>query len=194
MPPFIYINGYSGVGKLTVAKELSKMLPKAKAFSNHLLIDPAAAVFDRTAEEYQPLRQVLRREVLTSIATAKSTRDVTWIFTDQQSSSDVGSSFARDYQNAARLRGSPFISIILHCDLEENLARATGVDRGKGSNTKLTTPDILRSIREREDIFRFRDEYELELDVTQLSPIEAAARIRDHIGTALLRDPVDGGH
>ncbi|KAK1579586.1 uncharacterized protein LY79DRAFT_522372 [Colletotrichum navitas] len=185
MPPFIYINGYPGVGKLTVAKELSKLLPKAKTFSNHLLIDPAAAVFDRTAEEYQRLRQVLRREVLTSIATAKSTRDVTWIFTDQQSSSNLGSSSARDYQNAARVRGSPFISIVLHCELEENLTRATGRDRGKGSNTKLTNLDILRSIREREDIFRFQDEYELELDVTQLTPSEAAAAIRDHVGTAL---------
>jgi hypothetical protein len=32
-----------------------------KVVDNHLLIDPAAAVFDRTAEEYRPLRQVLVR-------------------------------------------------------------------------------------------------------------------------------------
>ena len=37
----------------------SKLLPKAKLVNNHLLIDPAAAVFDRTDEEYQPLRQAL---------------------------------------------------------------------------------------------------------------------------------------
>ena len=37
----------------------SKLLPKAKVVNNHLLIDPAAAVFDRTDEEYQPLRQAL---------------------------------------------------------------------------------------------------------------------------------------
>ncbi|KAK5991830.1 hypothetical protein PT974_05216 [Cladobotryum mycophilum] len=160
MPPFIYINGYPGVGKLTVAKELCRLLPKAKVVDNHLLIDPAAAVFDRTAEEYQPLRQVLRREVLTSIADAKSTRDVTWIFTDQQSSSKLGSSSARDYQNAATVRGSLFISVILHCEL--NLG-------------------ILRSIRECEDVFHFKDEYELQLDVTYLSPSEAARKIYDHI-------------
>ncbi|KDN69430.1 hypothetical protein CSUB01_05347 [Colletotrichum sublineola] len=185
MSPFIYINGYPGVGKLTVAKELSKLLPKAKVFSNHLLIDLAAAVFDRPAEEYQPLRQALRREVLTSIATAKSTREVTEIFTDQQSSSNLGSSSARDYQNAASIRGSPFISVVLHCELEQNLTRAAGGDRDKGFNTKLTDPDILRSIREREDIFRFQDEYELELDVTQLSPGEAAAKICDHVAAVL---------
>ncbi|KAK3945477.1 hypothetical protein QBC46DRAFT_250246 [Diplogelasinospora grovesii] len=185
MPPFIYINGYPGVGKLTVAKELSKLLPKAKVINNHLLIDPVAAVFDRTAEEYQPLRQVLRREVLTSLATSTSTRDVTWIFMDQQSSSNLGSSSTRDYQNAAAVRGSPFISIILHCELDENLKRATGEDRGKDANTKLTDLGILRSIREREDIFHFKDEYELELDITRLSPSEAAAKIHDHISKTL---------
>ena len=135
-----------------------------------------------------------RREVLTFIATATSTRDVTWIFTDQQSSSNLGSSSAREYQNAASVRGSPFISIILHCQLEENLKRATGEDRGKGSNTKLTDLDILRSIREREDIFRFQDEYELELDVTQLTSSEAAAAIHDHIGTVLRPESAKGEH
>ncbi|KAI0388383.1 hypothetical protein F5Y17DRAFT_222191 [Xylariaceae sp. FL0594] len=183
-PPFIYINGYPGVGKLSVAKELCKLLPRAKVVSNHLLIDPAAAIFDRTAEEYQPLRQALRREVLKSIAAAKSTRDVTWIFTDQQSSSESGSSSARDYQNAAAMRdGSPFVSVILLCELDENLKRAAaGKDRGNGSNnTKLTDLDMLRDIREREDIFHFEDDYELELDVTHLSASEAASKIYEHI-------------
>lgn len=183
----------------------SKLLPKAKVVSNHLLIDPAAAVFDRTAEEYQPLRQALvsarssleirslvlpsltrvtvqRREVLRAIATANSTRDVTWIFTDQQSSSELGSSSAKDYQDAAAMRGSPFVSVVLVCDLDENLARAAGADRGNGANTKLTDLGILRSIRESEDIFRFGDDYELELDVTRLTPSEAAAKVCEHVG------------
>lgn len=37
----------------------SKLLPRAKLVSNHLLIDPVAAIFERTAEEYRPLRQLL---------------------------------------------------------------------------------------------------------------------------------------
>ncbi|KAM4066190.1 AAA domain-containing protein [Hirsutella rhossiliensis] len=181
MPPFNYINGYPGVGKLTIAKELNKLLPRAKVVSNHLLIDPAAALFDRTAQENQPLRPVLRREVLRSIASSVSTRDITWIFTDQQSSNQSGSSSAKDYQDAATARGAPFVSVILHCELEENLKRAVQGEKGGCSNTKLTNPTILRSIREREDIFRFKDENELELDVTLSSPREAARRIYDHL-------------
>jgi chloramphenicol 3-O-phosphotransferase len=131
--------------------------------------------------------------VLTSIASAKSTREVTWIFTDQQSSSNLGSSSARDYQNAAHVRGSPFISIVLHCELNENLKRVVGQNRGMGSNTKLTDVDILQSIRRAEDIFRFKDEYELELDITYLTPSEAAAKIREHICTKL-RVSFERGH
>ncbi|RDW74549.1 uncharacterized protein DSM5745_07211 [Aspergillus mulundensis] len=180
-PLFVYINGYPGVGKLTVAKELCKLLPKAKILDNHLLIDPAAAVFERTAEEYQPLRQVLRREILKSLATATTTRETSWIFTDQQSSSALGSASAKDYQQAAAVRGAPFISVVLNCDLDENLQRAVGGDRGAGSNTKLTDPAILRHIRQSEDIFRFKDQNELVLDVTHLPASEAARKIHEHI-------------
>lgn len=115
------------------------------------------------------------------IVAAKSTRDVTWIFTDQQSSSTLGSSSARDYKNAAAERSSPFISIVLYCELDENLKRIAEGDRGKGSNTKLTDLGILRSIREREDIVHFKDEHELELNVTYLSPSETAGKIYEHI-------------
>ncbi|KAE8380875.1 hypothetical protein BDV26DRAFT_289963 [Aspergillus bertholletiae] len=187
-PPFIYINGYPG-SRETHCGERVMLLPKAKVVSNHFLINAAAAVFDRDAEGYQPLRQVLvhaqHRKVLKFIATAQSTHDTTWIFTDQQSSNVLGSSSARDYQNAAALCGSPFSSIILNRSLEENLQMAAKGDRGRiGSNTKLTDPSILRHSRENEDIFHFRIEYDLTLDVTSLSPSEAAGKVYEHIGTS----------
>ena len=85
---FIMINGYPGVGKLTVAKELrlvsfsslsflplllflstrhlsvligprSTVLPHVKVFHNHLLIDAAAALYERGDPAYQPLRKAL---------------------------------------------------------------------------------------------------------------------------------------
>jgi hypothetical protein len=121
-----------------------------------------------------------RKAVLSSIVTAKSTDDVTWIFTGSHSPSSLGNSSAMDYLNAALVRGSPFISIVLHCELDENLQRVVGGDRGE-SNTKLTDPAVLRSIRETQDVFLFKDGNELELDVTRLSPGAAAATIYDHV-------------
>lgn len=65
------------------------------------------------------------------------------------------------------------------------MKRVAGGDRGNDSNTKLTDQGILRSIREREDIFQFHDEYELVLEVTNMSPGEAATKIYEHIGKVL---------
>jgi hypothetical protein len=128
---------------------------------------------------------------LTSIATAKSTRDVTFIFTDAQSSEPTGCSAVQDYQDAAALRGSPLDICHLHCDLGENLKRAVAADRdirGTRTNTKFTDLSILRMIRETEDIFHFEDGYEMELDVTRLSPGEAGSKIREHIRRVLQED------
>jgi hypothetical protein len=95
-PPFIYLNGYAGVGKLTVAKELIKLLPQpAKLLDNHLLIDPAAAILERNSPEYQPLRKALRITVLDAIATSTDLKRTTFIFTDQQSSNPLGSATRR---------------------------------------------------------------------------------------------------
>ncbi|KAK1766698.1 hypothetical protein QBC33DRAFT_83827 [Phialemonium atrogriseum] len=49
MLQYIYINGYPGVGKLTVAKELEKLIPGSKIYHNHLLIDPVAPLVERTS-------------------------------------------------------------------------------------------------------------------------------------------------
>lgn len=55
--PTIYINGFPGVGKLTVAKELQTLLPNAEVVDNHRLIDPVAAIYERSHPRYQALRK-----------------------------------------------------------------------------------------------------------------------------------------
>ncbi|KAI4156434.1 MAG: hypothetical protein L6R39_001105 [Caloplaca ligustica] len=173
-PPFLYINGYPGVGKYTIAKELLHLLPKSKLLDNHLLIDPVAAVYERDMPEYLGLRKTLRQCILNSIASSDSLKDTTWVFTDSQSSDEVGSAAVADYIHAARQRGSPLISIVLTCEEVENACRITSEKRGK---TKLGNVDILRGIRSTEDLYRFGGKAELELDVTTLSAVSAARSI-----------------
>ena len=67
--PIIYINGYPGVGKQTIARELMSILPyPVKLLDNHLLIDPVAALLDRSSPEYYPLQQRVRSTLLSAIA------------------------------------------------------------------------------------------------------------------------------
>ena len=120
--------------------------------------------------------------MLSAIATGDSVSHVTWIFTDQ-AESDIKeeTSSVLDYRNAAIKRGCPLISIILNCDLDENLRRATSHGRISAGTTKLTDPSIVRKVRECEGIYHFNDKYELELDVTSLSSQETAQEIWKHV-------------
>ncbi|KAL8722297.1 MAG: hypothetical protein Q9225_001202 [Loekoesia sp. 1 TL-2023] len=155
-----------------------QLLPQTKLLDNHQLIDPVAAVYERGMPEYQGLRRYVRKGILDSIATSQSLRDVTWIFTDSQSSGEVGATAVADYIHAAQTRGSLLISVILTCDGDENVRRMTSKQRGK---TKLNDVSILLDIRRDEDLYRFGGKAELELDVSQLSVASAAQTIAEFI-------------
>lgn len=88
----------------------------------------------------------------------------------------------KDYRRAAAEKGSPFVSVILQCELGENLRRLLGSARGV-HNTKLTDSDILRHIRETEDIYHVGDQLELEIDVTHKSAHEVAGVIKEFLGS-----------
>ncbi len=68
---------------------------------------------------------------------------------------------------------------MLQCDPEENLRRVQASGRG-GSNTKLTDISIVRNI------YHFKDDNELELDITHISPAEVAQSIFKHMNTIIL--------
>ncbi|KAL7899223.1 hypothetical protein HDV63DRAFT_334189 [Trichoderma sp. SZMC 28014] len=180
MPPFIYINGYPGIGKLTIAKELEKLVPDSKVYHNHLFIDPIAPLVDRDSPHYQDIRTSFRRHILNTIATSEAAARFTWIFTDSRSSGPIGSAGAQDYKDAANLREALFVPIILHCEMTENLTRISSEERGAG-NTKLRDPAVLKTIRLTEDIYTFGGPYELKLDVTSMTAPEAAKKIYEHL-------------
>ncbi|KAM5517800.1 hypothetical protein FOXYSP1_08585 [Fusarium oxysporum f. sp. phaseoli] len=181
MPCYIYINGYPGIGKLTIAKEPQQLLPNSKVYHNHLLIDPIDALVERSSPGYHEMRTGLRQYVLNEIATSEYTKGRTWIFTDAREASAAGETGAKDYEAAARKRSVSFISIVLECEIEDNIRRAINQTRVASIGAKLTDEEILRPILENERIYRFGNEKELVLDVTKLSPKEAASRIREHV-------------
>lgn len=172
---FVYINGYPGVGKLTVAKELTKLIPLSRVVDNHSLIDPVARKYERWMPQYYPMRKEVRSQALSeAIASAP---DIIYIFTDSQSSNDIGAATSQEYEISAKQRGCPFISVILSCHLEENTRRLQAVGRGGSSNTKLTDLGIFRIVRETEDIYHFGGSMELELDVTETSATATAEKM-----------------
>ncbi|KAK6334264.1 hypothetical protein TWF730_003478 [Orbilia blumenaviensis] len=192
----IFINGYPGTGKLTVAKELQKIMPNSRVFDHHLLIDAARATFNQSDPEYQILRKAFRTTLLDSINTASTDHSpTTWIFTECQSNSHIGTSISHEYLAAAKRRSSPFVSIILTCSLEENLKRLSHPSRKTTPRRKLTNREVLKAIRDEEVIHRFGDWIgvrELVVDNSKLEPEEAAVVIKTFLEKIALEQAMMG--
>lgn len=195
--PIIHLNGFPGTGKLTIARKLVEQLnrdfekqlssgstspTRAKLVHNHLLIDPAAAVLERSQPGYNELRTAIRQAVFTTLVNESSTYETIYVFTDWQSGNAVGSGVCEEYLAMAKARGSQFVPILITCDEQENVRRIQGVERA--ISTKLTDSELLVQWRQEVDpppVYLFKDEQaRLELDVTRLSPEQAAEAIWEH--------------
>jgi hypothetical protein len=195
--PIIHLNGFPGTGKLTIARKLVEQLnrdferqhpsesakhARAKLVHNHLLIDPAAAVLERSQPGYNQLRTAIRQAVFTTLVDESSTYETIYVFTDWQSGNIVGSEVCEEYLAMAKARGSQFVPILITCDEQENVRRIQGVERA--ISTKLTDSELLVQWRAEVDpppVYLFRDEKgRLELDVTCLRPEQAAEAIWKH--------------
>jgi hypothetical protein len=179
--PIIHINGFPGTGKLTVAQYLVMHVTTVnlKLIHNHLLINPADAVLHRTQPGYQALRRALRSAIFTSL-TEPATLDTTYLFTDFQTTNELGTGVCAEYAQAAKDRGCLLIPIVLTCDEDENIKRIT--QSGREKHAKLMDVELLRIFREGAPIFKLSDRKEfLEIDVTCLEPEEVARVIWEHV-------------
>lgn len=61
--PLLWINGFPGTGKLTVATAITELHKSAVVLDNHKLIDPVEAKFPRTHPDYQRERKLYRQKI-----------------------------------------------------------------------------------------------------------------------------------
>lgn len=184
--PIVYINGFPGVGKLTIGRHLATLLSplNGKLVHNHLLINPADAVLSRSQPGYQALRHAVRAAIISALIHEPATYDSVYVFTDFQSLNELGKSVCEEYAAATTARGCVFIPVVVTCALDENMERLVSHERAE--HKKLTNVDLARKFREEEDVYRFEDQpASLEIDVTELEPEEAANRIFEHISEVM---------
>ena len=95
---------------------------------------------------------------------------------------------AREYESAAELRGCAFIPINLTCQAAENerrLRTPERLDSVAGGKGMLTDCEILRNYRARSEIHQFQCSEALNLDITVISPSQAASQVIQHIEKVL---------
>jgi hypothetical protein len=184
----IYLIGFAGVGKYTIAKAIAAMmagrLEVCKVVDNHYVLNP---IFNLIAQDgVTPLpAQVwdnamqVRLAVLATIEHL-SPRDWNFVFTNELTEDADGSNLMLYSQifKVAQARGARFVPVRLQCDLEEHLSRVVRPERRE--RMKDVDPDEARDKHANHKLFMPDHANTLTLDVTGLTPQVAARTVLDH--------------
>jgi broad-specificity NMP kinase len=79
--PVVWINGFPGTGKKTIADAMKQLDPNILVLDNHKLIDPVAAVISRDHPEYNTHRKQYRQTILQRHVLHPSSHDHLVVFT-----------------------------------------------------------------------------------------------------------------
>jgi hypothetical protein len=164
----IFLHGFPGVGKLTVARELAT-LTGFKLFHNHLTVDLVTSVFDFGSEQFVELREKIWLEVFSEAAET----DLTGLIFTFAYDRTVSDSFIGKVQSIVESSGGTVLFVELTCSREELERRLTSPTRQEFG--KLTSLELFRELG---DAGAFKDfgipSSRFTLDITTLSPNEAA--------------------
>jgi deoxyadenosine/deoxycytidine kinase len=174
----IHLNGMPGVGKLTIAKSLARIL-SARLIDNHRLIDAVLTCTERGSPSYFRVLMDITNIVLAELK--KAPKHEVLIFTNALANGlpeDIQR--FRAIQKLAKIRKTNFFPILLTCSLPENKKRLQSATRKEKS--KLMNPNILSKLVKQYTLVHPKKlPQALILDVTNFSPDEAARKIKRHI-------------
>ncbi|GMK57014.1 hypothetical protein CspeluHIS016_0308540 [Cutaneotrichosporon spelunceum] len=117
----VLINGFPAVGKHTVARELTTLLPDCRFFDTRTLVTAASQLFSPSDAAHSLLRKNLKHAIFTSLT---PTRTI-YVLTDflsvaaRPSDRDMMAEFIAFAQSS----GFAFIHVILGCSTDENVRR-----------------------------------------------------------------------
>lgn len=173
----VHLNGWPGVGKLTIARLLRDRLG-ARLLDNHTVYNVAFALADfRSPEFYATARAV--RDVTFECA-SRVPSDTPIVMTNAVSNSDWGRENWGAVQALARRRKSKLFAVTLSCEASEQARRMLSAERHYLG--KLTNPHEF-SVRGRE-LLEDGADLLLRLDTTVTPADESAGHICDWIRDA----------
>lgn len=172
----IHINGNPGVGKLTVARAFCEQTG-ARLIDNHLIVNLAAAVTDRSTNYVEML---LSLTAMTYDYIARTCTDRTIVFTNalaRGSTADEGRLTAT--AELATRMNRPFVPVLLSCEMDENARRIVSPDRAH--RRKLMDPKILRELAAQCELAHDPlHPNQLTIDTTHLQPTDVVAQMVAH--------------
>ena len=180
------LTGYPGTGKFTIAKEIVRLLgargETARLVDNHTIADPILGLIPISDDQPLPPEVWERvREVgaaIRSTITTLSPPDWSFVFTNYVADTPSDRAAYPRLAECAAARNSVFVPVCLTVELDELLRRTVQPERAAGN--KITNPVFTRRLVAEHGMFRPDYDELLELDVTEIAPAAAAARIIEH--------------
>lgn len=186
----VHLNGWPGVGKLTVGRALAERLG-ARLIDNHLLHDVAIRCTGLAEPDRWPLYEKIRNAAYEALK--RRPQGEAMVMTNALCAHDPRERQAWDHVvDLAVARNAPLVPVVLEADFEENARRLRSPDR---AGRKLTDPEALRAFQATDGIQRPDVPELLVLDVTRLSADQAADAICRHLQSGpgdWLRPATDG--
>lgn len=179
----LYLIGFAGTGKYTIAKEIAA-LTGAVLVDNHLINNPVFSVIGADGKTPLPAgiwqkTEGIRHIVLDTIAELGKPES-SFIFTNQlYAGNPVDRRWYEDVEKLATKRNALFVPVILRCELEELCRRVTSPERAL--RLKEIVAEKTRKKIRKYTLLRIEHPNYLELDVTNLSPLQAAQTIIAHV-------------
>lgn len=145
----VVLNGFPGTGKLTIATKMKSYLPEdtVRLIDNHLLIDPAQAIYPGRSAAHCELRRNFRKvafDAIRKIAQEGKTVLMTACLVDSEA--DIGT--FEEHISIVRDTCIPMYWLNLGCDRDVLEKRVISKERREGGKSKLTDASVLRQIVE----------------------------------------------
>lgn len=188
-PAVVHLLGYPGTGKRTIAEAMVGLVPRDDQrlvmVDNHLTSQAILSALDSDGEGRLDPRvwdhvSDMRPPVFAAIAEL-APPGRSYVFTNYATTDKVPETIERT-QRLADERSSRYVPVILHCEVGELRRRVVEPDRVR--HRKLRNPDVVAEDVASRVLVRPDSRHLLDLDVTHLSPAEAARRILAHAGLA----------
>ncbi len=167
----LHINGYPGVGKLTVARKLAEALD-ARLVDNHSIYNLAFALTDYKSVAYYQTLEAVRAIAFARVLELPDETPV--IFTNAHMiDSEWGNSNWDSVVDLARRRGSRLLVLVLDCAPAENDRRIVSPERA--AKRKLTDPSKFTGGWSGRELIDRDGDHMVHIDTTGLTADETAA-------------------
>ena len=170
--------GYPGVGKRTVGEALAGLLDGVLV-DNQLINIPLLTLFKWDGKFDIPMEIWERvgpiRDAVLGTIEDLAPKSFSYVFTTVLEDDEEGASQYEQLRSLAERRGSLFLSVVLDCDVEEQVSRIDNPDRI--ARLKGSDPEGYRWHRQVTELFEPPSDEVIHMDTTSTEPADNAALI-----------------